>query len=254
MKTAAPDETKKLPTLRFDQSTSESVAVVAQRSWWEKNEYRVGGALRVISRGANIASGLGIGTDKSPWRVVSGSLGLLAGLFLAVFGEKDKAHNPTGPLGQINQQQVGRIYHGMAAIGGAAAVISGLVTKPKRLRETFSGLWMAIWSAYAALAPEGDQTPSVPIFDKGAMHAEPVGFMEKEKKQSLLEKYKHSPKKLAADMLQLSALWVVRDGIKGSGKPDVARIISGITLGASNYLQREMKDADFVATQPSVGR
>jgi hypothetical protein len=252
MKIDTPEKSENCAPLHFEQSKAEPVAVVADRSWWDKNQYRVGGGLRVVARGATITSGLGVGTGKSPWRITSGALGLLAGAFLAVFGEKDKTQKDAEHSSGMNREQVGRIYHAIVATSGATAMISGI--KTKRNFETISGLWTLIWSAYAALAPEDKK--DAPIFD-GATQAQPVGFADKEKKQSLIEEYKRHPKKLASDMLQFSALWVLWDGLKttGKGKPDIARIVSAITLGASNYMQREMKDTDFAVTpQPTVGR
>jgi hypothetical protein len=232
-------------SLRFDQSKSQTAAVVADKPWWEDNQYRIGGLLRAVSRSAVIVSGLGVGTEKSPWRVAAGSMGLAAGVFLALFGQKqDDARTASTKSGPMPKEHIGRIYHGIIALSGAAMAISGMVSKSKRIEDSVAGLWSLGWSAYAALAPE--DKPDAPVFDKGTTKAQPQGFVSREKEHALLKEYKQHPKKLASDMMQFASLFALVAGIKGEGgKSDPARIISAITMGASNYLQREMKDADF---------
>jgi hypothetical protein len=257
METVLDPQKKKPPLLRFDQSKSEQVAVVADKDWWKDHQYRVGGLMRMISRGALIVSGLGVGTHKSTWRMVSGLLGLGAGGFLAAFGEKDKESDETSVLGGLSKEKTGRIYHGIVAASGAAMAVAGFISKSKSKHwwtETIAGIWTMIWSAYAALTPEDKK--DAPVFDKGATKATPQGFVDKHAERSLLEEYKKHPKKLASDMLQFSAIFALVDGITRENKPDIARIVSAVTLGASNYLQREMKDADFAPapTQPLVSR
>jgi hypothetical protein len=240
------DKSSKPLPLYFEQSKSETVAAISDAAWWDRERYRVGGLLRVASRLATIASGLGVATTKNPWRVGYGGVGLAAGGFISVFGEKADNKTPKELFG-MSRENVGRIYHGIVAAGGGLAVIAGLMSKPQRFTETLSGIWTLGWSAYAALAPEPIDTPLA--FDNQSTKAVPVGFMKKESEKGFWDKYKDHPKKLASDMLQFSAVLATADGFKHR---DVARLISGITLGASNYLQREMTDADFKTVRQPV--
>lgn len=243
------DKSSKPRPLYFEQSKSETIATVSDAAWWDRERYRVGGLLRVASRLATIASGLGVATTKNPWRVTYGGVGLLAGGFISVFGEKADEKTPKELYG-ISRENVGRIYHGIVAAGGGLAVIAGLMSKPQRFTETLSGIWTLGWSAYAALAPEKEDMAL--SFDKQSTKATPIGFTKREGEKGFWDKYKDHPKKLASDMLQFSAVLAAADGFRHK---DIARLISGITLGASNYLQREMTDADFKpARHPATGR
>lgn len=231
--------------LDFEQSKSQPVAIVAEKDWWDRNQYRVAGLLRTITGASTIASGLGIagakvGAKKSNWRVGYGSVSLLASAYMAAFGEKGGAEKGSGA------ENTGRNYYGMIALSGAMAVASGMSLKPKRMAETLSGLWMAAWSAYAALAPEKE----APTFD-GPTQSKAAGFSDKEAHRSLLDQYHKNPKKFAADMLQFAALFALNDGIQNK---DPMRIISGVSLASANFLQRNMRDADFVAQNNAVSR
>jgi len=247
MKTTVPEQSQKTSMPHFEQSKTEPIAVVARKTWWDKNEYRVGGLMRVVSRGALILSGLGVGKDvkASPLRATSGVLGMLAGVYISAYGAK-ATDNPAKAQETLEEKKkradtIGRKYYGIIAVSGAAMLASGLLSKSKdSLWETLAGLWTMVWAAYATFMPEGKKAP---VFDPGATRVEKQGIVNKDSMHRQLEEYRRYPKKLASDMLQFSALLATADGIK---REDPWRIVSGITLGASNYMHRHMRDADFV--------
>jgi hypothetical protein len=244
------DTSKPGASLRFEQSTSEPIAVVADKTWWHGHRFRVGGALRAISHALLITSGLGSGALPSGLRVTAGALGLTADSFMTFLGEK-RTVDPDGRphvetrAEKLHAKHIARTYYGILASVGAALVGSGM--HKNRVTESIAGLWTLGWASFAALAPE--EKNEAPVFDKGKTDAKPYGFADKHTKRNWLVEYKKHPKKLASDMLQFSALFALADGIKNK---DAARIVSSVCLGASNFIQREMKDGDFTAQ--TVGR
>ncbi|MGE0753576.1 MAG: hypothetical protein AB7L92_00270 [Alphaproteobacteria bacterium] len=233
--------------LLFDASEAQPVAVTAKNEWWQANQYRVAGTIRMLSHGLVIVSGMGVGTKPSPLRAATGGLGVLGAAFLATFGEAEsgKAANDAkaGFVDRLRPAYVGRTYYGILAASAACLVASGVMKK--RTTETMAGLWTLAWTGYGAVMPERLERAGPLVFDNSPTSHKTEGYATRERGKHA-DKVKHdyaaNPKKLASDMLQLSALLVLFDGLSNK---DMARALSGICLGTSNFILREMRDENF---------
>ncbi len=244
-----------LPELRFEQgAVVRPHGLVAQASWWDTNQYRISSLLRAVSHGMMVTSGAGVGAQASGFRVAAGGIGLSAAGYMALFGEKTgtslAAPNSPEPS-HVKARPIGRVYYGLMTAAAGALVASGV--KKNRMTETIAGLWTMVWSAYAAIAAEDApvKKPETIAFDAGtggAMLSQP--YVQSATFHRAKQIYRNRPKTLAADMLQLSAAFVAVDALTHK---DPARLVSAVCLGASNFIQRNMRDSDFVETA-SVGR
>jgi len=212
-------------------------------SWWSKNRNRVAGLLRGVAHSMAMVSGAGYGAEASPWRVASGGLGLAGDGILAVFGEKKSPKDKNKPdkegvIDRLRPAHVPRIYYSLLSLSSMSLIASG--AKLGRKTELAAGLWSTLWTSIAAIAPE-EKENAEPAFDIGKpTKSNALGFSGKLDKY--YRDYKAHPKKLAADMLQFSAGFVLADGIYNR---DYARVVAGVCLAASNFAGRTMRDDDY---------
>ncbi len=213
----------------------------ANAEWWDNNRPAVAGVFRMVSHGALIGSGLGIGTKPSGWRAAAGVSGLSAASMLAMYGAK-----PSGPMHDAQHNVIGN-YAGINIVSGLCLFASGL--KTGRQTEAFAGAWTTTAFAIKKWMPENGagQETSAPHFDENTpTHTKAQGLAGQAK--HYMEEIQHRPVKLGADMLQVSAVLVMTDAIMHR---DPMRAISAVCLAASNYAIRESKRSDYAP--PSDG-
>lgn len=246
------DARKRMPAFSGPTS-SQDIGATAEEDWWERNRASMSGALRMVSHGMLIASGLGVATQRSPWRVASGGIGLGAATYLSLFGKRpEPMPEGSAPAGAVHTGNVVETYSSINMLSGLCLLASGISQRHRT--EMLAGAWCTSAFAIKRFAPEYSPPPSerapMPPLDRDTPCESRVLGVE-----GRVRRYLHdvagNPVKLGSDMLQVSAGMVLVDAI---ARKDVIRGLSGVVLAGSNYMMRETRRSDFDVPAPATAR
>lgn len=195
---------------------------------------QLAGVFRLGSHTMLMMSGLGYGAKASPLRVAAGGIGFPAAAMVTAFASTDKGNSSHSALESFRPHNLINTYADLNATSALFLMASGF--HMNRKTEMLAGAWTASAFILKRIMPETPDDQRRPLKKKhdDALHIQ--GTIDQ-----YVDDVEHRPVKLASDMLQVSAGLVLLDAITHR---DIARGISGVLLGASNFCMRETYKSD----------